>query len=461
MSFPFFPRALIAEPRFFALLALLAWAPVPLGSNRTWAWALLACGVFLLLALFFLRHGAVPPPVAARWPLTLLLIWLAWLACYLLPLPLGVIDLVSPATAMVYRYALGSSPSSWHTLSLDPGASLDAWLRSACYVGIFYLLVVQLNRRERRRGLAVALVAVGGLEAVLGLADFFTGNIHTFVPKPAWRVDLSGSFVNRNHFAGFMELALPMTVALLFAKSEFGRDHSGWKAAIRTLSRFLLGTGALWVGLLLIMATALILSGSRGGVFALVLAFALGFFLLIMRGGEHRELRWLPVLLAVAVGALLWTGSGPLGKKLSEIGLENNRDLIRQVSWNIVKDYPLIGTGPGSFRSVFPLYKDRELGARFYDHAHNDYLEVWVEQGIVGLGLLTAAVGSLLLAMVRGLRHRRDPLYRSLLFGSLVACLSLSAHALVDFNWQIPANAAWFFALLALGVSCAQGREAD
>ena len=124
-----------------------------------------------------------------------------------------------------------------------------------------------------------------------------------------------------------------------------------------------------------------------------------------------------------------------------------------EVSLTTIKlwqDYPLTGAGGGSFHMVYPRYRPGTVVGN-YDHVHEDYLEIAADNGIVGLGLLGMMVGASFLAALSALRRRRNPLMRGMAFASVMGIIALLIHSTVDFNLQIPANAATFMVILALG----------
>jgi O-antigen ligase len=149
------------------------------------------------------------------------------------------------------------------------------------------------------------------------------------------------------------------------------------------------------------------------------------------------------------VGA--WFGVEKVAQRLEETSLAHeSRDEVNEYAKQLIRDYPLTGAGAGSFYAVFPRYRQGDV-ERFYDHAHNDYLQFAAESGMIGIGLLGAIVvltlGAALLAQFR----RRDPLMRGMGFACVMGVTAILIHSTVDFNLQIPANALTFVLLLALG----------
>jgi O-antigen ligase len=162
----------------------------------------------------------------------------------------------------------------------------------------------------------------------------------------------------------------------------------------------------------------------------------------------------------LAAIAIFWLGSGRFAEKLQSAGFSSDRGVLRELSYRMIGDNPIFGTGLGTYRWVFPSYKDERFGSYFYEHAHNAYLEVLIEQGVVGFSFLALGVTFVLLSLTRAYGRRRDPLVRGTLFAAIAGSASFMVHGLVDFNFQIPANACYFFVLLGLGtVATGLGRK--
>ncbi len=156
---------------------------------------------------------------------------------------------------------------------------------------------------------------------------------------------------------------------------------------------------------------------------------------------------------------ILWLGSGEIYERLQSTGLSSQRGELRELSYRMIGDNAVVGTGVGTYRWVFPTYKDGRFGTYFYDHAHNDFLETLGEQGVLGFALLLSALTLIFLYLIRAFWKRHDPLSRGALFAAIAGCTSLMVHGLVDFNLQIPANASYFFALLGVGMVAGSLRQ--
>lgn len=446
---------------FVALLVLLAWVPVPLGSNRDWSVAILQAGALFLVGVWSLRNvyrpAAIPAPLAdSRAVLTLLGAWLCVPLVQLLPLPFGIAGLVTGAAHSAYADIPGASPSGPVFISLDRGATFAGFLNESALVAIFLAVLVLAPSRRRIRALLVLFFALGCAQALYGLVLYVGGDGIGLWDPGHDDGSVSGTYVNQNHFAGLLEMTIPAGLGLLLMDRRRRETHRGLRGLLRGITSNLQGQRVVILFGLLVMLAALILSTSRGAVGSLGAAIALVVLLAALRRGSGaRELRIGLVALVLAGFAVLWLGAGQLAEKLEAAGLASNRADLRELSYAMIAEAPIMGTGVGTYRWVLPPLKDERFGSGFYEHAHNDYLEVLGEQGIVGFGLLAAALGLVMTAIVRANARENDPFVEGALFASMVGCGSVLLHGLVDFNLQIPANAAYFAALLGVGAVAA------
>ena len=431
---------------FVCYLALLVWAPIPLGSNRPWAWAILELWIFLLAIwwlLDFARGAArLNPALKAAWPALLCAaLWLGYVWLQLVPLPFELLKLLSPEAARAHAAAASLAPGA-APLTLDQSGTLGGALKSAAYVVFFALSLALLDRHERIAATAYTLVISGFAQAMYGgLAS---------LAEPGMAAH--GSFVNRNHFAAYLVMCLSVGLGMLIS-SLTGEVSQSWKQFFRNIIAWILSPRMLLRLALVVMVIALVLTRSRMGntSFFVSLLTTGGIGLLLAR----RATRSMVVLIAslividiLIVGA--YFGVERVLDRIEQTSMEtedrgaNARDTLRM--W---QDYPVFGAGLGSFHVVFPRYPQQDLGA-LYTHAHNDYLELASETGVVGIALLGLLVFTSFLAALRAQIVRRDRLMRGISFGAMMAVSALGLHSTVDFNLQIPANALTFMLLLAL-----------
>jgi O-antigen ligase len=231
------------------------------------------------------------------------------------------------------------------------------------------------------------------------------------------------------------------------------------RAWLSRLIDLLFGRAAVLLAGAVVLFGAMFFSGSRGAIVSLVLAlvFVLGLGL-ATNGWRLRERKLLfPLVLGMLV-AVGWFGTGLLSHRLADT-LAGSTGEARLIQWRLslemFRDFWLTGSGAGTYRHVFAAYQTDALRDVIFDHAHNDYIEILCEQGVIGSVLLGLPVVLMVARVSRAYTRRRDPLLRSALFGSAVALWLLVIHAFMEFNFAIPANAVLFYVLLGIGLAAA------
>ena len=252
---------------FVALLGLLAWAPIPLGSNRPWSWALLEAGVFVLVAVWCVSYLRRPAPLpaglrAAKWPLMFLVTWVAYLFLQLVPLPLEWLRVLSPATAVAYESLQAAQISAVPALSVDRAATVDEAIKLAAYTGVFFLVVALCDSLQRLGWLQIGVLVIGTVEALYALG------LHT-TSGPEMEFGIAGTYVNRNHLAGLLEMTIAVAIGLSLVHAGQMPRRAGPRALLVWTSGFLLGRGGWVLFGLLVMVCALIFTTSRGAIIAL------------------------------------------------------------------------------------------------------------------------------------------------------------------------------------------------
>jgi O-antigen ligase len=453
-------HASASRPLFIGYLALLLWSPLPLGSNRPWAWAIVELWVFVLAISWLVGFalGKLHRTAALRgaWPaLVCGALWLGFVWLQLAPLPLDAIKALSPEAARWHAAAAWPVDSGWAPLTIDRYATLDGALKSAAYFTFFALSLALLDRSERIAATAYALVCSGILQAMYGglwaLGPEFGSRAH-------------GSFANPNHYAGYLVMCLSVGLGVLIANLR--GDVSGtWTQFLRNLISWVLSSRMQLRLALIVMVIALVLSRSRMGntAFFASLLVTSGIGLALSKRATRSMVLLIASLIVIdilIIGA--YFGVARIVERIERTDLETEeRGNVAAYAFGAWKDYPVFGSGLGSFHVVFPRYRGQDV-TELYTHAHNDYLQFAVETGIVGLALLGLLVGMSFLAALRAQYLRRDPLMRGISFGSMMGIIALMIHSAVDFNLQIPANAMTFMLVLSLAwISLYHGRAAD
>lgn len=444
---------------FGGLLFLLAWAPLPFGSNRPWAGALLALLTLALLGATLvscsLGTSRLQPGLLARvrWPLLLLLLVQAWVLVQSLPLPPGWIRVLSPQAALLHGNALDAG--AWRPLTLDVAQTRFHLLLGLAYTGVFVLVTLLVRTRERCSQVLWTLTLSGAFQATYGSLMALSGlDYGFFVEKYSGQGVATGTFVNRNHLAGYLVLTLAAGIGLLVSRLEQQAPRS-WRDHVRSLLKLLLGTKFLLRLLLALMVIGLVLTRSRMGnlsfFVAMTLAGALVLFLQRRRLSGRLVLLLASLLLVDLVIVGRWFGAEQIAQRIAETTASSeDRDEVAMLSLGIVQDFPLTGSGAGTYYTVFPHYSGAELQGDYFTHAHNDYVELAGDLGLPWAGLLALFLLTALLRAARLASREGSRLANGIGFAVLMAGGWVLLHSAADFNLYIPANPFTLLALLAL-----------
>lgn len=366
------------------------------------------------------------------------------------PLPSAVVGVLSPArAALAELLRVVDIDPGFYALSVHPAKTIEHLLRFVGYA--LMLLIVRecaLRRPDRNWVLVAPLVAVAGIQALAGVSQVFAGEAIAH-----------GTYVDRNHFSGLLEIALPF--ALAFALSALRSRSALYPLG---MGPTLAASGALIVSVLLL--TGVLLSLSRAGFMIALLGILQVAAFHFMPAGSQGLAGGRGKLVAVALGLVFLFGFVflPSDALISRFGDWAATDDITADSrvgmWgetlSLIGDYPLFGCGLGGFPSAFVAYRATSPLHQI-SFAHNDFLQYFAELGLVGFGLVFGPVVVLGLGLLRRLQFEERTHRRYLALGCLVSLNSLALHSLVEFNLYMPANALAF--CWVLGVSAALGER--
>jgi O-antigen ligase len=393
-------------------------------------------GIPLLIAFAVLAHGAVEP-----WSETilevgaglLLVIWAVESAIR------GELKLRSNALLLPLGGLVALSLAQWGIgLTVYAYSTQLETLRLIAALILLFLAIQAFRTPGEWRRFVWFLLSLAFAVSLFGIVQYFTWN-----GKLYWLRTLHnggapfGPFVNRDDFAGFVELILPLGLALLVLDGE------------RKERRLLV---TLFV---VFPAAALVLSASRAGIVVFSLELVLLGLLVWIYG--RRSQRWLLLGIAGVIAVLAaWLG---VGYSFSRFGgaTGTNVTLAQRLAmsrdtWHIFLAHPVLGTGMGTLEVAYPRYQTHYIGL-IVNHAHDDYIELLSDGGVLGGAFGLAFLFVLYRQGLRNLRRARTPLTRSLYAGGLVACTGLLLHELVDFNLHIPSNAIIFIVISILTTS--------
>ena len=392
----------------------------------------LRLGLCALICFAVLAHGGVEDWARAVLETGVAFLFLIWsLRFYFKEREQPVFSPLLPPLALFFLIGLGQ----WFFRATASSYNTRVELMLLLATLLFLFLCVQVFRTlQDWRSFVWFGMGLGFVVSVFGILQYLTFN-----GKLYWVRELTyggipfGPYVNRNHFAGLMELLIPLALVPL---------------VLGKVRRERLAVVALFA---VMPIAALFLSASRGGIVSFFVQFALLTYLLLRRRGVTKHLLAVSTVLLAALMIVSWLGVGRLLQRFSSLQTlevtEGKRAAMRRGAWHIFLDHPLAGTGLGTLQIVYPPYETL-YDAKVVNHAHNDYLEALAETGVLG-GLCCAwFLGVLFFKSFSRIRQNDFSFPGALQLSGITACAGFLVHALVDFNFHIPSNL-WLFFLIA------------
>jgi O-antigen ligase len=429
----------------------------------------IAVGFLITIVFTALAHGTVEPWSVFIFELMIVVLLLLWSVKVVADksLRLNLPALVLPVAALCLLglvQSVGFPDGTGRLISLSKNVGFT---RAAVTVLIFVLIafIISANffaSRGRLSALASFLVLYGLAMALFGLIQHFSWNGRFYWIRPTEVTNPFGPFANHNHFAGYMELLIALPIALILTR------------AVKAEMRLLCGFAAVMMGI----ATALSLS--RGGIISIGASMMFLLFMSVRSRRQRRSTKFtmrplvsqvavILILIATIGGGLWWIGADPVIKRVTEgqtagegspkETFSSSRGWVWKDTLTMIRANPIVGVGLGAYETAFSIYTKSD-GSLRVPQAHNDYLQIVADAGIVG-GLIAIWFLALLFrAVLRGARSR-DPLYAALALGSGAGVFAMLVHSLFDFNLQVPSNALLFLLLSAVAVRVATVVEAS
>jgi O-antigen ligase len=397
---------------FYGAFGLLGFGPLAFGGVEPWAVFVLEGGVTALFVLWMWNQVTAGELRATASPLFPPMVVFVGLI---------VLQIASGRTA--YRY------QTIHTGMLY------------CTYGLLCFLIVQCFRRTSQVNfLAFAISVFGFGVAVFAIFQSVSsdGKLYWF-RTPSEGGWIYGPYVNHNHYAGLIEMLLPIPLVVSVSNLV---PQQGRKLALIAAA---------------IMASTIFLSGSRGGMLAFLVQMALLAVFLVRRKKNLTTALALAAFLTIFLGLLVWLGGDALSSRIASIRSETNTEISGGTRLAIVRDglkmfaaRPLIGWGLGTFPEAYPQYRSFYTNL-FVNQAHNDYLQLLVEMGILGFAAMIWFLVTMYYHAAKKLGNWTSNSNGAIAVAAILGCTGILVHSFVDFNLQIPANAALFYVLCALG----------
>ena len=338
------------------------------------------------------------------------------------------------------------------SLSIAPYATRLATVQLIVYFIFFAAALVLINSEHRLRKIVLTIIIFASSMAFFGILQRLADLEAIYGLRPPGQAVPFASFVNQHHFAALMEMTIGVTLGLLFSR------------ATKNNRRIFFGFAAL------VMGVAVIFTSSRGGMISLlaVVGFVVAANILQKPAnetppdGSGKSDRRVFAFIGGGVGliAVLFAATLLLGGDESLMrgtGLTNPDEITNgrlhfwSVAWRIFLDYPLLGAGLDAFAYAFTRY-DTWNGTYRVEQAHNDYLQILADAGLMGFVCAAAFIFLLFKQGGRAIRQSTDSFRRSTATGALAGCAGILIHSFFDFPLRTPANAFFFLVLAVLAV---------
>lgn len=379
-------------------------------------------------SLSFLKTGLFLP----------IILFLGLVIFQLVPLPISFIGLISGKAAHLYEKLIPPVVSgTFFSLSISPNITIAELFKVFTYMGIFFLTINKIETKRQFDYTLNAIIFFGVFISIFGIIQK-----HSYSGKVYW-FDTSGSaitpfgpFVYRNNFSGYINMIIPLTLGY------FLTDIPSSKKAIYGL--------CMWI-----MFSALLLSLSRSGILIYVLVLA-GMLLLsrLRRSLKHKVKTVAVCFSLVFFLTVFFIDFKDVLKRF--INLSQNETLMtfgRGYSWwdilRLWRDFPLLGTGLGTFGNISSMYKTTPVQAMF-SYAHNDYLQLLSEVGLIGFICVFLFFFFYFKRVSKMWLRRHNSYVVSLVLAGSASIFGVLAYSFLDFNLHIPANALLFFVIMGL-----------
>ncbi len=448
---------------FWLLLFLLAFSPLAFGTSEHWSIMtveLVVCGSLFLCLMGLRLSGKVFYRVPGLVPLFSLLLVMVLQA---VPIPAELLKILSPMSWEAYRpvYELIGS-NEWLSVSVNQKATIQELLRIGSYV-LFYILTIQLLRTgERLKKVLSFVVILAGIIALIAILQQFSsgGKLYWFRPSPGGNP--GGPWVNINQYSAYIEMICPLAIGLfLFYRSSVAREHSFRQRFVA----FFTSPGSnlyFFYGIIfLLLCSSVFISLCRGGIITILLSCVLFALLASIRLRKFGKASfWIAFCLVLLfITSLGWQ---PIVDEFSYAlspsgGIRDGRVQLWSDTLGMIRDYLLLGSGFGTYVDVYPSYKTIASNLIF-DHAHNDYLELLSDGGVISFLLVAWFLLALLLHAWRKIRVRQDRFAVLLGVGAFTGICAALMHIVVDFNLHNGAVGLYFAFLCGLLVAIVNTR---
>ncbi len=467
---------------FSGIIFVLVFTQLAFGGVHVWAYSVFEIIVFILFFLFLLnqivsqyrssKESGKNADIVLQWvvsPLNIFIILIiSLIVIQLIPLPPFMVKFISPLTFEVKKNAceimhVSSDDSiAWMNLSHYNFATYNELLKLLAYAALYFMVINSVKDQKRINILIYVLVGMGLFQVIYGIVQAYSGS-----QKIWWWTNIYGkswvteTYINRNHLAGFLKMLLPLCFGFVIANvKKSGSRQKYQDHSISRLKRFKnwFFSGEekpkiiLFFFLGIVLGLGLLLAGSRGGIISFGISMFCMIFLFAFKNG-YRKYGLIAACLCMLILAYgLHVGIEKTFERFEYFGdiyfrFERNESVV-----SMIKSFPVFGTGWGNFMYMYPryglpMYSDRLI----LGNAHNDWLEMASESGMVGTIIFIGALITFLVKSIRLWFRRKDSYAIGLGVGVIFAVIAISIHSFFDFNMHISANPMALSIILAIG----------
>ncbi len=403
------------------IYSMLIFSPLAFGSVEILPLTILESVSFLILFIWLVKFLVTQElQIGKRFFWLPIVFFILLVVFQLTPQPKALLGLLSAKHLYIFTTFIPNEVISkvQYCLTVCKDLTISKLIELLSFTAVFFVLLNSLETKKQFKRIVIIIISIGFFVSVLGMAKNF-----------------AYPFINKNHFAGYLEMVIFMTIGLLL--TELDRQK-------RVIFSFIAIT----------MIFTLFLSLSRAGLLSFFISLLVMFCLLRLRKAIRKKTVLIAVLVIFAFLFMFISGADPF---LTRISTLFNKEAIsiesRWVIWKdmlkIIYDFPIFGSGLGTFKSIYPMYKTL-TGQVVISQAHNDLLQLISETGLLGMGLTLWFFWLFFKNIFEVWLFRHHPFAKGITLGGACAIFSILLHSFFDFNLQIPANSFLFMVIMAV-----------
>ncbi len=459
---------------FFSYLFIIVISPLLFGAVHTYAYTLMSI-VVLIGSMIILKNNIQKNDDTDEYFLKipacgvyfLFLSILILLFFQITPLPDFILDYISPNSLMIKEKSIPLSrispiPAKWTTIVSYLYPVKMSLVRWTVY-GLFFMGLTQLlNSKKRIEIILFAILITASFDALYGIIQTYSGSYHIWWYKSETGSNLTGTYINRNHFGGFMGMSFLLTAGYAAAvSSEKKQTRKTQKRKtlraklIDLLSiehQFNKTNFIMFMGV--VIGIGLILSASRGAILSASLSMFFLSLIFISRKNSKRSGFIIFLLFLITSIYSLNIGIDHTIDRFKFLDVDYEiRSRFAKKLLEVFEDYPIIGIGIGNFQYVYPKYQAIEDKKKYLEFVHNDWMQYLAESGIIGIVFFLIGIALYLYLFFKIWRQRRDPFAISIGASSIAVLIDIGIHSYSDFNLHMPANFLLITAITSIGFS--------